>query len=101
MPPGHRAKICGDLLCFALDFQSLPSTEQLVFLPCFLVRHRLNEGPKDAWDEFDRTATRLLQEKPLKGVSRFDILDVTRVLCSESWELPGDALRVSSNRFPN
>lgn len=100
MPPGHRARICGDLFSFALHFQLLPITEGLTSLPCFLVHYRLNEGPKDSWDGFDRTATQLLQEKPLKGASKLDILDVARVLCSETWELAGDALRVRTNHFP-
>lgn len=98
MPLTHRAKVSADLLSCSFHLQLLPGLEDiLVFFPSFLVRYRLHNGPKDAWEQFDYMATQLMQGKSLKGVSKHDILDVMKVLCSETWDLPGNGLRVRNS----
>lgn len=94
IPLALRAKVAGDVLASSLHLRSLPGCEiPLTSFPSFLVRYRLHEGPKEAWEQFDQIATLILQE-PLNGVSKMDLLDVLKTLCSETWGLPGNRLRV-------
>ncbi|KAF9450926.1 hypothetical protein P691DRAFT_724995 [Macrolepiota fuliginosa MF-IS2] len=90
----QRVKIARDILVCVLHLRLLSSHDiPLAFFPVFLARYRLHEGPKEAWEDFDQAMVLILQEKPLDGVSKTDLLDVMKTLCSENWDLPGNGLR--------
>ncbi|KAF5363593.1 hypothetical protein D9756_000300 [Leucocoprinus leucothites] len=93
-PSARRARICGDILLCSLHLQQSPDLAiQSAYFPCFLVRCRLYDGPKDAWDLFDQTTAQMLQDKPIYGISRVEMLDVMKSLCAESWGVRGSKLR--------
>jgi serine/threonine-protein kinase ATR len=95
LPLARRVKSCGEILACSLYLQQLPGyTDQATFFPCFLVRYRLHNGPNDAWDIFDETATYSLQGKPLRGVGKDALHELLRSLCSETWGIKGTKLRV-------
>lgn len=95
IPITRRARIAGDILTCSLHLKSLPGEEAALNLfPCFLVRHRLHEGPKDAWEQFDGIIAQVLQDEVLKHVPMSDTVDVMKVLCSETWGASGNGVRV-------
>ncbi|KAJ3568764.1 hypothetical protein NP233_g5503 [Leucocoprinus birnbaumii] len=94
LPLSRRAKICGDILVCSLHLQGSPTTAcQSAYLPCFLVRQRLYEGPKDAWELFDQRISEALQNRAIYGVSKAELTDVMKYLCAELWGTQGNKLR--------
>ncbi len=95
IPLTRRANIAGVILVCSWHLKSLPGQENaLDFFPGFLVRYRLHAGLNDAWEQFDGMVVQALQDKTLKNVPMSDILDVVKVLFSETWGTSGNGIRV-------
>ena len=95
LSPASRAKTCEDVLVLSLHLQQSSGLQiQSAYFSCFLVRYRLYEGPKDAWNVHDQTSAQLLQDRPVYGISKAELLDIMKLLCLETWDARGVQLRV-------
>jgi len=95
LSPASRAKTCEDVLVLSLHLQHSSGLQiQSAYFSCFLVRYRLYEGPKDAWNVHDQTSAQLLQDRPVYGISKAELLDIMKLLCFETWDARGVQLRV-------
>jgi hypothetical protein len=80
----------------AILSSEIPCVDAVASLPLRLLRYRLEQGPRDGWDDLDLDLAKVFDTTRTATPSRLDLDGIVDILRAETWGDAGARLRVPS-----